>query len=151
MRRRNDCASSTLDTSPAASAADNFVMESSYIRPAPKQPHAAERVAAAPLFNDLGNPIKTRLDFRGDRLKEHMLIGLRDLILAQSQCDFLPMRHRLDAGNIHGLHLLDHVKYSAKLRERRLGFGVIDRDAREACDTFHVVKSERHKITGCRA
>ena len=95
-------------------------------------------------FDDLGNEIQTCLDARGDRLEEIALVHFGYRVFTQPQDNILRVRHGLDATDVHGLHLLDHPENTHELRQRGVGFGVVDRDAGKARRTFDVFTGQGH-------
>ena len=74
-----------------------------------------------------------------------MLIVLGHPVLAQALHDVLGVRHRLDAGHVHGLHLLDHSEDAVELLQNRIGFRLVDGNPGEARGAFYVVAGEGHE------
>ena len=74
-------------------------------------------------------------------------VGLGDKVGAQAGGEFLRVAHRLDAGGVDRLHLLDEAEDAVELVARGLEFGRGDGDSREAGDVPDLVIGERHGVT----
>jgi hypothetical protein len=55
------------------------------------------------------------------------------------------MRHRLNAGNINRLHVFDQSEHASQLRQRGLGFSVINGDPRQVRCALHIVEGQGHE------
>ena len=122
--------SSTLEKRFARSAADISAMEAS--------------IMASRRLNDLRHEIEPVLDRRSQLLVTGSLISLRDIVRAKRKRRVLRVRHRLDAGRVHGGELVDEAEDRRELRAHFLGVRRVDFDPRQVRDPVNVVKGDGH-------
>src|SRR4051812_43329034 len=98
-----------------------------------------------PLLDHPGHEVQAVLDLRGDRLVGGAQVGLCRHVLAQALGEGLGMRHRLDAGGIHGLHALDHPEDGIELGGQGRDLPFIDLDAGKTRDAPDFSRGKHRK------
>jgi hypothetical protein len=67
------------------------------------------------IFDDFRHQVQPGLGLRRDFLEGGVAVGLGDAVLAQALGEVLGVAHRLDAGGVHRLHLLDEAEDAVQL------------------------------------